>query len=142
MSTCKRVSKLRLCHAVFLLLSCLIGPGVFFALPAGADNRDIPPSLLDFRERLLRNRDDLLRRRDDCRRNLSYCELALNRMRYDTNACDPTMRRAAQDANFLMLRNYDLWMRSRDNLDRSLRYNDLDLRDVEDQIRRYATSRS
>lgn len=134
----KRVAKLRLCHAVFLLLSFLLGPGVCFAMPARADNRDIPPSLLDFRERLLRNRDDLLRRRDDCRRNLSYCELALNRLRYETNACDPTMRNAALDANFLMLRNYDLWMRNRDNLERSLRNNDLDLRDVEDQIRRFA----
>ncbi len=106
--------------------------------PSFAADRDVPNSLLNYRDSLLKSRDYLMDQRYYLDKDLSITDSMLNRIRYNFNSPDYNMRRIALDNNFYAKKRYDALLRARDDVEKSLRNNNADLIDVDAKIQYYA----
>jgi len=134
-----KVGQLTQTNAHRVTLACILFCATLLMVPqAQAGERDIPGSLLSYRDSLLKSRDYLMDQRYYLEQDLSTTDSLLNRIRYNLNSPDYNMRIIAQDNCFYARQRYDSLLRARSSIDKSLRDNNADLIDVEAKIKFYA----
>jgi len=105
--------------------------------PALADNSNIPQSLFDARDRLLKERQELLADRSEYNTRLNY--LDGYRIQIDKAlAGDPWNRQALLDARTQLIKRMDDLRNWLDSSERDLLANDKDLALIESEMQRYA----